>query len=139
MQLFRGTPEPESIPSLREFPCVFFASRFSDVVHYAGAAKGRPGYVQEYTAPDTLRILDLDNDLSLATEFLGRELRASEVREFSYHPPEGFVVFLKGLGFDGIVFDYLCLWTLSGLKLKRRWRIDYPDRVGEHALDARFD
>lgn len=125
MQLFRGTPEPESIPLLREFPCVFFAFRYSDVVHYSGARKGRPGYVQEYTAPDTLRVLDLDEDLSLATEFLGMELAALEVREFSYHPPEEWVLFLKGRGFDGLVFDYLCLWNLSGLRLKRRWKVDY--------------
>jgi hypothetical protein len=132
MQLFRGTPESESIPSLREFPCVFFASRYSDVVHYSGARKGRPGYVQEYTAPDTLKILDLDDDLSLATEFLGRKLSPLEVREFSYHPSEEWVLFLKERGFDGIAFDYLCLWNFKGLKLKRRWRVDYLEGIGEH-------
>lgn len=128
MRLFRGTPEPEAFPKLRYHPCIFFALKYEWVVDFATGGEQEPkGYVQEYKAPDTLNIYDQDKNPSLLKRFFGR-LSESEAREIAYWPPREWVSFLRNSGFDGYAgFDYICLWNLAGLKLKKRWRLDYSE------------
>lgn len=129
MNLFRGTPAPESAPELRDHPCVFFAWRYVDVVDFATGGEQAPeGYVQEYHVDDDRRILDLDADPSLAERFSDRPLTESEIRELLHYPPKQWVALVKRHGYDGIAgADYLCLFDVKEARLLRRWRLEYKE------------
>lgn len=130
MILYRGTPEPESLPKLRAFPAVFFAFDYVEVVDYAtGGEQEQEGFVQEYFAPDDLHLLDLDEPegVSIAEEFLGRRLTKAAYLDLLHYPPREWVEFTKVLGFEGIVGNYVLLFSMNGVRLLRRWRLEYDE------------
>lgn len=129
MILYRGTPEPESLPQLRAFPVIFFAFDYIEVVDYAtGGEQTEYGYIQEYYAPDDLLLLDLDEDTESVEEFFGRPLTKAEYIDLLHYPPKEWIAFLKEAGVQGIVGNYVLLFQPTGLRLVRRWRLDYNER-----------
>lgn len=128
MILYRGTPEPESLPQLRAFPVVFFAFDYIEVIDYAtGGEQEQIGYIQEYFAPDDLILLDLDEDTQSVEEFFGRPLSKAEYIDLLHYPPKEWIAWLKDVGVQGIVGNYVLLFQPDGLRLLRRWRLDYNE------------
>lgn len=128
MILYRGTPEPESLPKLRAYPVVFFAFDYIEVVDYAtGGEQELEGFVQEYDVPDNFHLLDLDEDTVVVEEFFGRRLTKAEYVDLLHYPKMEWISWLKERGFDGIVGNYILLFHVAGLRLLRRWRLEWND------------
>jgi hypothetical protein len=128
MILYRGTPEPESLPKLRAFPVVFFAFDYVEVVDYATGGEQEPyGYVQEYSVPDNLHLLDLDEDTAIVEQFFGRSLTKAEYIDLLHYPSKEWVAFVKSMGFEGIIGNYVLLFHVAGARLIRRWRLRYNE------------
>lgn len=129
MILYRGTPEPEALPQLRGYPVIFFAFDYVEVIDYAtGGEQDQTGYIQEYWAPDNLHVLDLDEDTSIVEEFFGRRLSKPEYIDLLHYPPKEWIAYLKAVGFEGIVGNYVLLFDSYYLRLLRRWKLDYNER-----------
>lgn len=128
MNLFRGTPVPETGVNLRAFPCVFFAWDYNEAIDYATGGEQEDGYIQEYYIPDDLNLYDLDEDRSVAEEFLRSPLTKSVYQNLIYYPPKEWIAFLKERGFDGIISDtYTCVFVLHGIKLLNQWKLEYDE------------
>jgi len=130
MILYRGTPEPESLPKLRAYPAVFFAFDYIEVVDYATGGEQEPeGFIQEYLVPDDLHLLDLDEPegIAVAEEFLGRHLTKAAYLDLLHYPPKEWVEMVKERGFEGIVGNYILLFSMTGVRLLRRWRLVYNE------------
>ena len=129
MNGYRGTPEPELALELRDHPCVFFARHYEEVIGFATAGETAPeGYIQEYSIPDGLRLLDLATDVRIVEEFAGRVLKEHEMRKLLHYPSKKWIRFVKRRGFQGISGDdYVCLFDVSPARLLRRWKLEYDE------------
>lgn len=128
MILYRGTPEPESLPKLRAFPVVFFAFDYVEVVDYATGGEQEPeGYVQEYSVLDNLHLLDLDEDTSIIEEFFGHALTKAQYIDLLHYPPKEWIASLKEMGFEGVIGNYVLLFDTYGIRLLRQWRLEYNE------------
>lgn len=128
--MYRGTPEPESEPSLRAHPCVFFAFDYIEVVDYATGGEQHDGYIQEYEVPATLNLLDMDekDDLIIVEEFLGHHPRHGELVDLLHYPPKAWASFLKEGGYDGVVMhSYVCTWNVEDIYLLRQWKLEWNE------------
>lgn len=142
MILYRGTPEPESIPTLRAYPVVFFAFDYVEVVDYATGGEQEPeGFVQEYLAPDDLNLLDLDEPagIAVAEDFLGKRMTKAAYLDLLHYPPKEWIEKVREMGFDGIVGNYVLLFTVAGLRLLRRWRLTYNEDRRRYDAEVVYD
>jgi len=123
MILYRGTPEPEDIPSPRHFACAFFAPNFDYAAEY-----GR--YVQKYKI-GRQRILDFGALAArrLTFEYTGhrpdRDMNDPVMLDLFWHPTKKWRDFVSAAGYTGTAMGWnVCIFDLSRLKLLRRWDIE---------------
>jgi hypothetical protein len=131
MLLYRGTPEPESIPKLRAFDAIFFTTSRNEALDYATGGEQSDGYVQEYFAPDDLNLLDLDepDGKAIADDFFGKRLGQQELIDLEHYPKKEWLQHVAGLWFDGVVRNYVIVFGVSGMKLLKRWELVYNDEM----------
>ena len=129
MILYRGTPEPESLPELRAHPVIFFAYDFNEAKDYATGGEQENGYIQEYFVPDGFHLLDLDEPegTMMMEEFLGRSITRTDYNNILHYPTREWVEFVSESGFEGIIGNYVLLFRPKSLRLLRRWRLDWNE------------
>lgn len=129
MLLYRGTPEPESVPKLRAFDAIFFTTSRNEALDYATGGEQENGYVQEYLAPDTPNLLDLDepDGKAVAEDFFGKKMREQDIIDLEHYPKVDWLKHVRDIGFDGIVRNYVVLFGISGVRLLKRWELTYNE------------